>query len=238
MNLQTKWSHLLKELKASDPKKYNQIALQVRQKKAKLLPAQIEKASKDCHYFVKHFALTLDEHDKHNPIKHFPDKDYIWDMVTLFNDEQLLLIEKSRQMMATWTIMACCLWEAMFTPARRIFVQSKKELDANNLVDRCKFIYDQLPQAMKDQYPMKEPRAYLKLEFPKWHSIIQGVPQGSDMLRQYTASRVVSDEMAFQEKSQDAYISLKPTLDGGGSFVGISSPNGKEFFYLLAKNKI
>lgn len=199
---------------------------------------RIKEATLNLKYFVKEFCYTLDEHDKENPIKKFPDKEYIWDMVDLYLNERLLLIEKSRQMMVTWTFMACHLWEAMFMPGRRIFFQSKKELDANNLVDRVKLIYDHLPEKMRKMYPAKEPRAYLKLEFPKWNSIIQGVPQGGDVLRQYTASRIFSDEMAFQEKADEAFIAAKPTIDGGGSFIGVSSPNGKNFFYLLAKDKI
>jgi hypothetical protein len=186
---------------------------------------------------VRRFCRTLDEHDRDNPIKLFPDKQCIDDLISLFLSEQLLLIEKSRQMMATWTFVACHLWDAMFHPARRIFFQSKKELDANNLVDRAKFIYEHLPEEMKAMYPCN-PYAYCKLEFGKWHSIIQGVPQGGDVLRQYTASRLFSDEMSFQEKADEAFIASKPTIDGGGSFIGVSTPNGKEFFYLLCRDKV
>lgn len=203
-----------------------------------LLMKDIQRAKTDCKFFVKNFCFTLDEHDEANPIKHFPDKDYIWDLVDLFLNERLLLVEKSRQMMATWTFISCHLWDAMFLSARRIFFQSKKELDANNLVDRAKFIYDHLPEEMKQMYPCKQPQAYLRLEFPKWNSIIQGVPQGGDVLRQYTASRIFADEFAFQERASDAYIASKPTIDSGGNFIGVSTPNGKEFFYLLKSDKV
>jgi hypothetical protein len=47
-----------------------------------------------------------------------------------------------------------------------------------------------------------------------------------------------SDEMSFQEKAAEAYIAAKPALAGGGAFVGVSSPNGKNFYYLLARDKI
>jgi hypothetical protein len=203
-----------------------------------LLLREIQRASKDCKFFIKRFCLTLDEHDSKNPIKKFPDKEYIWDLVDLFLNERLLLVEKSRQMLCTWVMVACHLWWVMFKDGQRVFFQSKKEKDANNLVDRAKFIYDHLPEEMRQLYPCKEPRAYLKFEFPKWHSIIEGTPQGGDILRQYTASRLFSDELAFQEKASEAFISAKPTIDGGGSFVGISSANFKNFFYLLVKDKI
>ncbi len=166
------------------------------------------------------------------------DKPHLTELATHFLNEPLLLIEKSRQMMVTWIFVACHLWDAMFHEGRRIFFQSKKEHDANHLVDRAKFIYKRLPEVMKLKHPANEPMAYLKLEFGKQNSIIQGTPQGSNILRQYTASRVFSDEMAFQEKAEEAYIAAKPTLTGGGSFIGVSSPNFKEFFYLLKSDQI
>ena len=203
-----------------------------------LLQKETQRASEDCQFFIKRFVYTLDEHDAENPIKKFPDKEYLWDLVDLFLNERLLLIEKSRQMLATWMMVACHLWWVMFKPGQRIFFQSKKEHDANNLIDRAKFIYDHLPEEMREQYSCKEPRAYLKFEFPKWHSIIEGTPQGGDILRQYTASRLFSDELAFQERAAEAYQAAKPTLDGGGYFTGVSSANFKNFFYLLVKDKV
>lgn len=181
---------------------------------------------------------TLDEHDKIEPVKKLPmDKEYIKDMATLFMTERLLLFEKSRQMMVTWTMVACHVWDALFFPGRRIAFQSKKEQDANHLVDRAKFIYSKLPEWMKAQFPMNPP-SYCKLEFGKWNSGIYGIPQGPDQLRQYTFSRIFSDELAFQDRTEEAYIAARPTITGGGSFVGVSSPNFKEFFYHLIRDQI
>ena len=188
--------------------------------------------------FLTDYTFTLDEHDKINPIKKLPmDKEYLRDMAALFLNEKLLIIEKSRQMLITWTMIACHLWDAMFHEGRRIFFQSKKEQDANHLVDRAKFIYERLPNWLKQMYPANPP-AYCKLEFGKHNSIIQGIPQGAEQLRQYTASRIFSDEMAFQEKNEEAFIASKPTLTGGGHFIGVSSPNFKEFFYRVAHDVV
>lgn len=205
---------------------------------------KVRRASGDLHYYLEHFVYTLDEHDVRSPVKQLPyrQKKYIGELADLFLNERMLLVEKSRQMLVTWVMVACHLWDAQFHAGRRIFFQSKKEVDANHLVDRAKIIYNNYPpvykQVIQHQFPANEPQAYLKLEFGKHHSIIQGVPQGADILRQYTASRVFSDEMAFQEKAEEAYIAAKPTIVGGGSFIGVSSPNFKNFFYLLAKDNL
>lgn len=191
-------------------------------------------------YWLTEHVYTLDEHEKDQPVKKLPmEKEYLRDLANLFLTERLLLIEKSRQMLVSWIMVACHLWDAQFHQGRRIAFQSKKEADANNLLDRAKFIYRHEPDYMKQrEYKANEPMAYLKLEFGKQNGIIMGIAQGAEQLRQYTFSRILSDEFAFQEQKEEAYIAAKPTVTGGGSFIGVSSPNFKEFFYLLKADKI
>jgi hypothetical protein len=205
---------------------------------------EVRLASLDLHYYLEHFVVTQDEHDQEKPFKKLPyeEKQYLRDLANLFLIEPLLLIEKSRQMMVTWLMIACHLWDAQFHEGRRIFFQSKKEVDANALIDRAKFIYNNYPQPYREiihtAYPARQPMAFLRLEFSKQKSIIQGTPQGADVLRQYTASRIFSDEMAFQDQAEEAYIAAKPTIVGGGRFIGCSSPNFKNFFWRIAKDVV
>jgi phage FluMu gp28-like protein len=68
-------------------------------------------------------------------------------------------------------------------------------------------------------------------------SAIYGMSQDSDALRQYTATSVFWDEMAFHEHAYAAYGAVKPTLMGGGRLCGVSTPNGKNnLFYDLVHN--
>lgn len=197
------------------------------------------RAENDFFFFCLEFVMTIDEHDKNAPVKHLPmEKEYMKDLSFLFVNEMYLLIEKSRQMMVTWMACAYALWVAMFHEGKRVFIQSKKEKDANATLDRVKFIYQHLPEKMKEKYKVNEPMAYCKMQWGKRNSIIEAIPQGADVLRQYTASLIISDEMAFQERAEEAYIAARPTLTGGGQFIGISSPNFKEFFYRLSKDMI
>jgi hypothetical protein len=204
---------------------------------------EVEVAANNLFYYLENMVYTQDEHDANAPFKPLPmHKRYLQELAQHFLDERLLLIEKSRQMMVTWLMVACHLWDAQFHNGRRIFFQSKKELDADNLVHRAKIIYDNYPEPYKsiiyNKYPANKPMSYLKLDFGKQQSIIQGTAQGSDVLRQYTASRIFSDELAFQERAEEAYIAAKPTITGGGAFVGVSTPNFKNFFYLLKSDLI
>jgi phage FluMu gp28-like protein len=205
--------------------------------------AEVERAKNDLFYYLENMVWTMDEHDEDHPTKKLPmEKRYLQELAYHFLNEKLLLVEKSRQMMVTWLMVACHLWDAQFHEGRRIFFQSKKEADANHLVDRAKFIYNNYPPVYREiihtNYAARTPMAYLKLEFGKLNSIIQGTPQGSDVLRQYTASRIFMDEAAFQEKAEETWIAAKPTVVGGGSVVMVSTPNFKNFFYQVRSDSL
>lgn len=196
----------------------------------------ITRATEDFPYFLTTYVRTLDEHDHALPTKPIPDKEYIKEIASLMQHEEKLLVEKSRQMMVTWIASAYALWFTMFHEGRRTFIQSKKEKDANATLDRVKFIYRNLPEALKQRFLADEPMPYCLMTWHSRNSVIQAIPQGADVLRQYTASLIISDEMAFQEQAEEAYVASMPTLVGGGQFIGISSPNFKEHFYRLVND--
>jgi len=200
-----------------------------------LLNQEIEKAKTSFPYFLQRFVWTLDEHDRQNPVKQFPyHKQYLQELAVLLQNEKLLLIEKSRQMLLSWILCALCIWEILFKPGQRVCLQSKKEADACALLDRCKFIYDHLPSELKQAYPAQP--AFLRLTITHSagpSSLIQSLAQGPDQVRGYTFSLIVSDELAFQEQSEEAFNAAMPSIKGGGRYIGVSTPNGKETFYRL-----
>jgi len=175
----------------------------------------------DIYHWLTHYVYTLDPHDKKNPIKLFPDKEYLRDLVSVWRDEKLLLVKKSRQMLMTWLCCALNLYEAQFSDGRYIFFQSKKEEDANALVDRAKFIFHHQPDFLKQTVE----ETYCKLKFPNANSQIVGIPQGGDQIRMHTASQIFLDEMAFQSEAEEAFTAARPCIEGGGSFIGVSSAN-------------
>ena len=136
--------------------------------------------------------------------------------------------------MATWLFVSCYLWDSQFDQHRLNFFQSKKEEDADRLVQRAYFIWENQPDWVKVLFPAEY--TYCHLRFPKGGSEIWGVPEGADQLRQYTASGILCDEMAFQNEAEKAYTAAKPTINGGGRFTGVSSAN-PGFFHWLVSNK-
>lgn len=194
---------------------------------------EYELCRKDPWHWLTHWVFTIDEHDRKTPIKQFPRKEYLKRLVSLWLENDKLLVAKSRQMLATWTFVALYLHDTQFNVGRLNFFVSKKEEDADALVSRAWFIYEQQPDFLK---PYKGDRSFCKIEFPELHSKIRGVPQGGDQLRMHTASGVFSDEMAFQSEAEDSYTAAKPTIEGGGRFTGVSSAYPSFFEELYKDN--
>ena len=161
-------------------------------------------------------------------------------VVNVWDQKRILVVPKSRRMMLTWTMVAAHYWLARFHPGTSIaFVSRKQGINDSEgsaeLVKRAKFIHDHLPpklQTVKVSYSW----CRLLIHTDPQSEII-GVGQGADQLRQLTLTAIMADEMAFWEEAQPTYVASLPTIEGGGRFTGISSPN-PGFFKLLVHDMV
>lgn len=188
--------------------------------------------------FLK-ICFTKDEVDRKNPIKRFPyELAYLNFYVRLWQRRKKIAIHKSRRMKMSWTNIALVLWDAMFHKGTHQAMVSKKEADADALVKRAEFLYKNLDTSVipRDLFP-KAIGTFNQLNIPDMDSRIEGFPSGADQLRQYTLTRIVGDEMAFWDNAEEMYSASLPTLEGGGSFVGLSSP-APGFFKRLCDDKL
>ena len=181
--------------------------------------------------------LTRDERDPDNPVKPFCDKDYLKATLKAIHESKINFIPKSRQVQCTWLVCAYCLWLGMFRPHQMIFVQSKKEEDSANLVfnqkwtkGRISFMYHHLPDWLKIACPAEG--AYAKLNFDNG-SMIWGVPEGGDVVRQYTVSLLFADEAGFQPEFENAYQSCKPMSQ---KIVAVSSACSSTYFAQIVQS--
>lgn len=180
------------------------------QRKAQLLYF----ASHPANFIFSGILKTKDERDKDNPVKPFPDKQYIRETVDAIHESPIIFIPKSRQIIISWTVCAICLWWAMFKQHQSIFIQSKKEQDAAMFVfdqkwekARISFMYYHLPQWIKDV--VGADGSYSKLNFSTG-SMIWGIPEGADIIRGHTASLLFGDEAAFQPEFEGSYTACLP----------------------------
>ena len=189
--------------------------------------------------FLEHFVFTCDQHDEDNPVKPFPvDRPHIRPLVQLWLDNPLIALVKSRQMVMTWLFCCLYLWEAMFHPGRLVMLQSKREEDAigdetagDGLMGRVKFVLNHIPR-VGIVVPVYRARAN-RLEFPAINSTIWAIPQGADIIRQRTASGILSDECGFQDEFANAYTAAIPCIRGGGRFTALSTANPGFFQHLI-----
>lgn len=175
--------------------------------------------------FLMHCVYTKDQIDGVNPIKLLPDREYAKLYCKTWQQYPLMAIPKTRRMTMSWFTIAMYTWDTMFHRGKYNAFVSKKEDDANELVERAKFIVqhiprDMIPEALIPRYKEK----YNILDFYEIDSKIQGFPQGADQLRQFTFSGIFGDETAFWDMAQQFYAASFPTIEGGGRMTLVSSP--------------
>lgn len=201
-----------------------------------------EECANSLEYFAR-YVRTRDEHQSGAAsVRPFPtrsEKPYVWDYLDLVQEEPLVAVEKSRQLMFTWATCLYLYWRAKYVENRLIFIQSKKEEDAANLVfskepfgARISFMEYSLPAELQT-IDWNRNASYGQLVFPDTHSKIWGVPEGGDIIRSYVASIVFADEFAFQPEAESAYKALRPTISGGGQFICVSTARSGAFMKRL-----
>lgn len=136
---------------------------------------------------------------------------------------RLLLIPKSRQMMISWTLCALTLFKALTRGGLHLLL-SKNQFSADELLRRIMFIYDNLPGRWKLS---AKTRNRSELEIADRGRIIS-LPATEEAPRMHSPTSVFWDEMAFTPRADIIWAALKPCLDSGASFAGVSTPNGSE----------
>jgi len=170
----------------------------------------------------------MDEHDLKNPIKQFPPYQFAERICRAWQDNNKIAIVKSRQVMMSWLMVALHFWLAFFHRAALCFFVSKKEEDADTLLDRARVIYDNLPEPWKRANPISQ--KYCEISFPKFKSRIRALPSGTDQIRMHTSSAIFLDEAAFQDNQRENFTAAFPSVRRGGKITAVSTPNGPNYF--------
>lgn len=189
--------------------------------------ATLELIIKDPWEFAKHCCFTYDPQDTRNPIKPFPVRyNYLKAYFRTWQQKRLMAVPKSRRMFLSWATLILYTWDTMFHAGRRTAFVSKKEEDADELLERVKFMIDQIKERgiLPPDIVPRSVKTYCELDFPDIGSKIQAFSSGSDALRMHGFSGIMGDEMAFWPFAELMYASAMPTIEGGGRFTAISSP--------------
>jgi hypothetical protein len=159
--------------------------------------------------------------------------EYIRPLVDAWVGAQYYAIEKSRDMSATWLMIALHVWDAMFHKGRQEILQSEDAFKTLELVQRAYVIYENTPKFLRGTIgPAEYSKGTTKsgeLYFRKQQSEILGLPQGADQIRQFHPSSIFADECAFQQEAGATFAAIKPAIMNGGRYSAISSANRSWF---------
>jgi len=137
---------------------------------------------------------------------------------------------KSRQMGASWELVAFCCWLARFNPHQAIFWQSQRDPDSNAMValpgvaeGRAQFVESHMPGFLLQKVKASEGR----LVYPNG-SFIQALAGGANQVRGRVFTVYVGDEFAFQEEAAGVYTAIAPLVQKQAKIILVSTPNGAE----------
>lgn len=159
----------------------------------------------------------------------FPDKEYLKDLARALETEQMVVIPKSRRVMASWILAAYAHWKVRFHKHTAVFFQSLTESKAAYIVDqRIKLIEDSLEPIFKREYEGLKTKTGLvgKLTFKDTGSFVQAIPQGDDVIRSYTPSLLICDEIDFMPEGHLAVNAAMSTVEKASQIVLITTSNG------------
>ncbi len=145
------------------------------------------------------------------------------------------IINKSRQIGISTTVMLWVLWFVCEHPGVTVVVVSRREDTAKDLLEIAKVGHEMAGGGL----PEMEPSA-LVLKFANG-SRIRAESCSEHAGRSFAAEIVVGDEFAYQQYQKEMVATLQPTLGASltGRFIVISNPNGEgnEFHRLWLESK-
>ncbi|HEY6252567.1 MAG TPA: hypothetical protein VI685_21640 [Candidatus Angelobacter sp.] len=164
--------------------------------------------------WMQEYTRTKDSHWREagasSPYRPLPAKHYFRPLSDGFQQEPVLFIEKSRDMMLSWLSVGLFTHAAMTTPGREVLFQSQKLEKACELVGYAKILYEQSDEAIRKAYPLsKGVQASGELAFANGSRII-AIPGGADQIRSYHPWGLLMDEAAFMPEAADSYNNAVP----------------------------
>lgn len=139
--------------------------------------------------------------------------------------ERLLLILKSRQLGISWLVLAVALWLCLYRSGRLVLVFSIGQDEANEMLRRCHAMYWRLTPALRATLPTLTKDNTEEMAWTNGSRILS-LPSRANAGSSYTASLAIMDEFAKNANDARIYTAVKPTIDGGGKLIILSTAEG------------
>lgn len=138
-------------------------------------------------------------------------------------EHRLVIILKARQLGQTWLVLCFALWLMLFKPAVTILLFSRRDDEAQYLLERLRGIYARLPA-------WAQSRRVLVSNDHEWSlsngSVVYAFPTTAG--DSYTASMAIVDEADLVPNLDFLMNAVKPTIDAGGRMILLSRSNKDE----------
>lgn len=210
---------------------------------------EIQKCKRDIVHFCQNWALTFDP--RRYDFKQLPfvlydfQKELLTSLSSAYEDQRHLVIEKSRDMGATWLIALFGVHRWLFDDNFTCLYSSRKralvdDRTLDSILGKCRFLIYNLPAFLRpdmDAYIDGKIDAdnYLKLINPENRNELVGEATNDNIGRGGRKSIIFLDEFAFVEHSDAIWSSISQTSD---CIVIPSTAHGKgNMFYKLRQNK-
>lgn len=197
-------------------------------------------------YFVKDCIMTTDESRAalgFQSIRPFPIEEKYLRLAWMISDTYPVTFwNKSRRMLMSWMFCVRLMYKSIFLPNTANYVICYKFDDADYMLKyRIMSLYNNIPESKEIILDGKPTKVNLKacipefkykeglIELPDRNSFIGAVSAGADQLRSKTASYILWDEVAKQPRIMETWASVQPTIRGGGSVAGVSTPRNNAF---------
>lgn len=204
---------------------------------ALLAELDARRSQRDCLYWLTRCTRTLDEQAAQaglEPYRPFPDRPYFRPLIDLLNREPIVMLEKSRTMMASWLLAGWCAHMAFTTPGTRIVFQSRDEERSLKLVQYVRTLWEQSSPRLRQLWPLAKPLArqrYDGLDVANGSSLV-GIVGSPDKIRSEHPTVYVADEAAFMPEFEACWAAASATR--APHLVALSSVQPSAFCDLVA----
>lgn len=165
-----------------------------------------------------------------SPIKAFPRKDYLKNYVEILHTTKrvgprpgMVLVDKPRQMIISWTTLLWMDWGGRCREARRMLLSKSTEEEAVEMLrDKVREVQTHLPEWLQKALPQSQ-KPEKRVEYKRTKSYILAVAENvaEREARGGTASVVFVDEAARQMMFKDIVAASQPMV---GVIVAVSTP--------------
>ena len=192
-----------------------------------LLAKRVASLVADPYLFAKYCAYTVDESDVDNPSKPYPAHiEYLQALIKNWVKHPFNVVEKSRGVMASWTMCVLHLHLAFTGPYRKVFIIAKDFKFAEQLRLQMLGIYERIPEdvwpaALRPKVHTREGEIIFIFNKDGNHdgaenSRILTMPSGEDVLRGFSGTAIWMDECDFHPSFENTFKASKSTARNKG----------------------